>query len=173
MRFFLTGWIILTSSAVIAQDKNDNLFLFRGYIFSEDSVPVENAYLINYRTTKIVATESNGRFSVYVREDDSLMINHLSLQPLVIRPLKGTDSFPVFYVAHRIYEIKTVTSTSLEYYYFKQNVLKIRQNLNRAGLQHTKSPRGSDNNPYNPDKTSLGLTTTPGDIIQLFKKKKK
>mgnify|MGYP000997821240 CR=1 FL=1 len=173
MRLFLTGWIILFTSAVDAQNKSDSTFIFRGYIFSEDSVPVESAHLINYRNTKIVTTNSTGYFSVSVQKGDSLMINHLSMQPLVIHSNKKEAVSNIFYVTYRSYQIQTIFSNyNIEQYYFEQNIKRIRQSLQQSGLQHIKSPRGSDNNPYNPDKTSLGLTTTPGDIFKLFKKKK-
>ncbi|MGV8134339.1 MAG: hypothetical protein AB2L20_03920 [Mangrovibacterium sp.] len=59
MKLLLSGWIILIASAVAAQDKSDSTFIFSGYIFSEDSVPIENAYLINYRNTKIVTNRQH------------------------------------------------------------------------------------------------------------------
>ncbi|MGV8093448.1 MAG: hypothetical protein AB2L24_16430 [Mangrovibacterium sp.] len=161
-------------STVKAQDKNDSTFVFSGYIFSEDSVPVENAYLINYRNTKIVATDGTGRFSVSVQKDDSLMINHLSMQPLVIHPKSGKAASNIFYVKYRMYQIQTVSSKgNIENQNFEKNMQQIKTDLENLGLQHIKSPRGSVNNPYNPDKTSEGLTITPDDIFKLFRKKKK
>ncbi len=175
MRLFLSGWIILIASAVAAQDKSDSTFIFSGYIFSEDSVPIENAYLINYRNTKIVTTDSTGRFSVSVHQDDSLMINHLSVLPLVIHPKRGEADSNIFYAKHRRYQIKTVSSKAYntDQLNFEKNVQKIQMSLAGAGLKNIKSPRGSINNPYNPDKTSEGLTVTLEDLFKLFRKKRK
>lgn len=175
MRLFLTGWIILFASTVNAQDGNDSTFVFSGYIFSEDSVPVENAYLINYRNTKIVTTNHTGRFSVPVQKDDSLMINHLSVQPLVIHPKTGEAVSKIFYVKYRMYQIQTVSSKgyNIEYQNFEKNAQKINQGLGNMGLQHIKPPKGSINNPYNPDKTNEGLTVTLEDIFKLFREKGK
>lgn len=165
----------MIASAVTAQDRNDSTFLFSGYIFSEDSVPVENAYLINYRTTKITATDSTGRFAVFVQKNDSLMINHLTLQPRVIHPDKKEASLSVFYVPHRRYQITTVSSAAnrIDQRNFEKNVQLIRMSLANAGLKNIKSPRGSINNPYNPDKTSEGLTVTLEDLFKLFRKRKR
>ena len=175
MRLFLSGWIILIASSVTAQEKSDSTFIFSGYIFSEDSIPIENVYLINYRNTKIVTTDSAGRFSVFVHKDDSLMINHLSVLPLVIHPKKGEADSNIFYAKHRMYQIQTVSSKgyNMDQQNFEKNVQQIQMSLANAGLKHIKPPKGSINNPYNPDKTSEGLTVTLEDIFKLFRKKRK
>lgn len=175
MRLILSGCMILIVSAVEAQDKNESMFLFSGYILSEDSVPVENAYLINYRTTKITATDSTGRFSVFVQSNDSLMINHLTLQPQVIHPKRGEAGSNVFFTTYRRYQIQTVSSKGydMEQKNFEKNVQLIRMSLANAGIGNIRSPRGSVNNPYNPDKTSEGLTITMEDLFKLFRRKKK
>lgn len=174
MRIFLTCWIILLTSAVDAQNKNDSVFVFSGYIFSEDSVPVEDAYLINYRDTKIVATDVAGYFSVSVQGNDSLMINHLSMQPLIIHPKPGNAASNIYYLKHKRYQIKTVSSEgNIEHQNFEKNVQNMKTALENMGLQHIKSPRGSINNPYNPEKRSEGLTITLEDFFKLFRKKKK
>ena len=173
MRFFITGWLLFFSILAEAQNPVET-FLFSGYIFSEDSVPVENAHLINYRDTKIVTTDSTGRFSIFVQPDDSLMINHLSLQPMVIHANKGKTSSNLFFVGYRIYQLKTVASNNynIEYHYFEQNIKKLYEDLEREGLRNPLTiPRRSYENPYNPDKTSLGVTTTVGDVLRLFKQK--
>lgn len=175
MKLFLSGWIILIASAVAAQDKSDSTFIFSGYIFSEDSVPIENVYLINYRNTKIVTTDSTGRFAVSVQKNDSLMINHLSVLPRVIHPKRGEADSNIFYIKHRRYQIQTVSSKAYntDQQNFEKNVQQIQMSLAGAGLKNIKPPKGSINNPYNPDKTSEGLTVTLEDLFKLFRKKRK
>jgi hypothetical protein len=174
MRFFLSASMILLVSLAKAQDKDDSTFLFSGYIYSEDLVPVEHAYLINYRNTKIVTTDSKGRFSMSVQKSDSLMINHVSMEPLVIHPKPGNAASNIFYVKYRIYRIQTIFSQGdKEQKNLEENVQQLKTDLANLGLKHIKPPKGSINNPYNPDKTSEGLTVTLEDIFKLFRKKKK
>jgi hypothetical protein len=174
MRLFLTGWLFLLGLMVHAQSTNDSIFVFVGHIFSQDSVPVENAHLINYRNTKIVTTDSTGRFSMFAQRRDSLMINHLSLQPKVIHVKRGKAASNHFYVNYRIYQLPTIASSNYDrdYHHFEQNMKKLYADLERLGLRNPNYvPRRSTENPYNPDKTSLGLTTTLGDVLRLFKQK--
>ncbi|MGV8134338.1 MAG: hypothetical protein AB2L20_03915 [Mangrovibacterium sp.] len=92
------------------------------------------------------------------------MINHLSVLPLVIHPKRGEADSNIFYAKHRRYQIKTVSSKAYntDQLNFEKNVQKIQMSLAGAGLKNIKSPRGSINNPYNPDKTSEGLNSDLG-----------
>ena len=157
----------------IAQAQQDSILVFSGYIFSEDSVPVENAYLINYRDTKIVATDSTGYFKTFAQYGDSLMINHLSLQPKVIHAEKGRANSNKFYVNFRNYNIRTIAtrSYSLDYYHFEQNIKKLYRDLEKLGLRNASAVRRSSGNPYNPDKTNPGVGVNLSELIHLFKKK--
>ncbi len=76
MKHFLLFLFILLAISSIAQEKE--LFLLKGLILSHDSVPVENAYIINYRTYATFASRENGRFNVFVQPGDSMVISHLS-----------------------------------------------------------------------------------------------
>ena len=48
----------------LSQTVNNNTALYSGYVLDEDSVPIGNAYLISFRTTKIITTDSLGAFRV-------------------------------------------------------------------------------------------------------------
>jgi len=68
MRSFLTILFLFFVTTLIAQNPSDSVIVFSGYILSEDSVPMENAYLINYRDTKIVMTDSTGYFKIFAQK---------------------------------------------------------------------------------------------------------
>lgn len=174
MRFFLASYLSLISIFIYAQNTPEPILVFNGYIFSQDSIPVENAYLINYRDTKIVTTDSTGRFKIFVQAGDSLMINHISLSPMVIHAKKGKAKNNIFYVDFRDYTLRTVVTRSFDrdYYNFEKNIKKLYRDLEKLGLRNPNQVRRSSANPYNPDGFNPGVTLNLGEIIRLVKKKK-
>lgn len=176
MKLFLTSLLFIFTTAVLfGQSQTDSIIVFKGYIFTEDSIPIENVYLINYRDTKMVTTDSTGHFSIVVQPGDSLMINHLTLQPRVIHARKGKANSNKFYVQIRNYTFKPIATRtySLDYLYFKKNVKKIYRDLERLGYRNPNVglDRFSDGNPYDPDRASPGVGISLSDIIRLFKRK--
>jgi hypothetical protein len=79
-----------------AQQKSTNSFNYSGQILDADSVPVESAYLISYKTLMIYSTDAEGRFTIPVMEGDSFKIVHIAYQPYIIKPQKGLPENPVF-----------------------------------------------------------------------------
>jgi hypothetical protein len=61
----------------VAQEKD---FLLNGRILNPDSIPVENAYIINFRDQSVYLSRADGRFTLMVKDGDSLMVSHLSFQ---------------------------------------------------------------------------------------------
>lgn len=59
-------------------------FNFSGYVLNEDSLPVENAVLINYRTVRAFTTDQDGFFCLSALEGDSFKINHISYAHKVV-----------------------------------------------------------------------------------------
>lgn len=53
-------------------------FVLKGRILAPDSVPVENAYIINYRGLLVYPCRENGQFNVRAQPGDSLMVYHIS-----------------------------------------------------------------------------------------------
>ncbi|WP_423127355.1 hypothetical protein [Gaoshiqia sp. Z1-71] len=155
----------------LSQNQDEKLIIFEGYLFSEDSVPVENAYLINYRTLKIVATDSTGYFRTYLQEGDSLMINHLSLSPKIVHATAGKATENTFIVAYRNYMIKPVVTYSLEMKYFEKNMQLLYTQLANLGLRNTTVIK-SYGNPYNPDRINPGLQLNLSDLIRSSRKRK-
>jgi len=71
---FCLGFYLLTISGF----SQENEFLLKAKIIGQDSIPVENTYVINYRTQNAYLTRENGQFNIWVRQGDSLMISHIS-----------------------------------------------------------------------------------------------
>ncbi|WP_170111369.1 hypothetical protein [Mangrovibacterium marinum] len=164
---------IVTVRLFAQTDDKAKLVNFDGYLMLEDSIPVENAYLINYRSMKIVATDSTGYFKTLAQPGDSLMVNHLTLEPQIIHVPESPARKPIIPVNYRIYRIAPVVTNSYQYQMknFEKNMKKMYAELHELGFtSHVyKSTRL---NPYNPDEFNPGLTIRPGDLIRLFKRKK-
>ncbi len=139
MKFFLWLFPFLYCMTLFAQDTNKDIILFQGYILAEDSLPVENAYLINYRNLKINATDSTGYFSTFLQEGDSLMINHLSLKPKVIHANKNKATDNKIYIPIRMHMIKLVSVNELRFQremkYAQNNINNLYKELERRGLR--------------------------------------
>ncbi|RKD85172.1 hypothetical protein [Mangrovibacterium diazotrophicum] len=168
--------IILCFSAakVFAQvEDTPKLVAFDGYLLLEDSIPVENAFLINYRTMKIVATDSTGYFKTFAQPGDSLMINHLSLAPQIVHVGESPTKKQKIEVAYRTYMIRPVISNSYSYEMknFEHNMEKLYAELRSLGY-HPDRARSVRLNPYNPDEFNPGLTVSLSDLFGLFKRRR-
>lgn len=103
----LTCFLLLS---IIARPQTpENLIFFSGYVFNEDSLPVENAALINFITLKTFMTNSKGYFQIFLNESDSLLINHISYERTIIKPNNHPSASNKFYLKASMNEIKTVT----------------------------------------------------------------
>lgn len=164
---------MLLALPVFALAQSPELFAFEGYLFSEDSVPVENAYLINYRTLKIVATDSTGYFKTFVQQGDSLMINHLTLSPKVVHAHAGKAKNNVICVPFRTYLIKPVVAMdyTIQMKHFEKNMKLLYQQLAKLGY-HAPARSNTYGNPYNPDAVNPGVSLNISELIRLIKKKK-
>jgi len=57
---------------------------------SLDSLPVEGAYIINFRSHLAYSSRENGQFNIWAKPGDSLMISHISF----LRKIVYADSIP-------------------------------------------------------------------------------
>jgi hypothetical protein len=164
--FFVFG------SKCIAQS-NDSTFIFSGYVLDTDSLPVENAYLINYRTVRGFATNKNGRFTVRAQMGDSIKINHLSYTQQVIHANQLPDSCNVFILIFRPYTIEPVAikyrNIEMENFQRNMNLIYVQMRLSPKNPRYN---RGTDINPYAPDANSPGFGIDLGELIHLFQKKR-
>ncbi len=182
MKFFIFFMMPFSLSLpLFAQNKEGGTILFRGYIYSEDSVPMADAYLINYHDLKIIVTDSTGYFSTYLRAGDSLMINHLSLAPKVVyaNSLKAAEN--KIYVPFRTQMISLVFINEVKYKmemkYAEKNINNLYEELERKGLRTPAKVNTSD--PMVPFRMMPGVGGMGGvslnvlDIVRLIKETRK
>ena len=164
----------ITSLQLFAQEElKKKTVVFEGYLMLEDTIPVENAYLINYRTLKVVATDSTGFFRTYAEEDDSLMINHLTIAPKVVHANNQPKSENTIRVEFRHYMIEPVISNSYQFQManFEKNIKLMYAQLQKLGY-HSNISKSIRINPYDPDELDPGLTVRLNDLFRFLKKKR-
>ena len=171
MKYLLLPFLFISLiSAAQNQQPKENVIL-QGYVFTEDSVPVENAFLINYRTSRIITTDHKGYFKSFVAQGDSLMINHVSLAPKVLYVISSNPGLEKVYVPYRTYILKAISTGNYEKE--RQNVeesmKEVKKEINQQILIK-QTQRTSNVNPYDNDEKNPGITIP---IIHLSKPDKK
>lgn len=166
MKYILLSGIIFLSLHGNAQQGK---FIYEGYLFSEDSIPIENAHLISYRTTKIITTDQHGHFRTWVEDGDSLMINHISLAPMIVH-VKRSKHPDLIYVPNRTYRIQSVSNIEFKrkQEYALRNMQLINDKLSMIQIRDT-VPKTVNVNPYDDEKISQGINLK--GFLQLFKKR--
>lgn len=165
MRILLSLALLFGFASVFGQDPETKSIVLEGYIFSEDSVPVENAHLINYRTSKIVTTNKDGYFRVGIHTGDSLMVNHLSLTPKVLYTDKSRKNEKIsVYIPYRTYIIKAISSGNYEKETknMEESMKQVRKDKDNQIV--VKPYHRTMENPYDNDKQNPGITIP---ILQL------
>lgn len=153
-------------------EKNDGRdALIEGYILDCDSIPIESAYLISYKTLRAYATDENGYFSIKVFPDDSLKVHHLAFKPIILKPDESQKSQDyILEFSENEIEAVNVKYRDLELEYFEKNMKIIHKQLAKLGNYNYANARPS--NPYNPHDQ---FTNTSGinisELIRLFKKR--
>lgn len=145
--------------SVSAQTGTAKTFTYDGYILSQDSLPLEGAFLINYRNSKIVASDHSGYFKMVVEEGDSLMINHVSMSPVVVKVVPTYIQKARIYVSYRTYTINPITTydEKKQLDNLNQSVEQLNKNLKEQILVDPTKRTGNDNT-YNENVTNPGAT---------------
>jgi len=167
---FILQLIFLSCIVYAQQPQKGKNILYQGYIFSDDSIPVENAFIINYRTSKIITTNESGYFKTLLHKGDSLMINHVSLAPRVLYFNSNVSETVKVYVPYRTYLLKVINKG--EYEKQKKNVDKNTKTVKKDIKKqiYIKNIHRSGNvNPYNNNVNNPGIIVP---ILQLDKVKK-
>ena len=172
MKCFLFLIIIFVAQLSRAQKPQENTIVFEGFIFSEDSVPIENAHLINYRTTKIITTDIRGYFKTVLYEGDSLMINHISLAPKVVHANSKKSNENIILASYRTYLLSPISNNDFkrEQKFSEQNMKQINKQLGNKTFRDT-IPKTMNVNPYNDAKISQGIDFR--GLLKLVRKLKK
>jgi hypothetical protein len=75
MKLLLTIILIFVSLTVFSQEKS---FLIKGKIVTQDSKPIPDVHVINYRNLQKVVSNSTGSFNILAQAGDSLMVSHIA-----------------------------------------------------------------------------------------------
>ena len=84
----------------------------QGTVYSPDSIPVENAYLLSYKTLRAYATDKSGYFDILIQADDSLKLNHLSYKQVNISVADYTGPLTIYME----YEENSIGEVSVKLY---------------------------------------------------------
>jgi hypothetical protein len=161
MRVILFVIFLLTVILALSQTSG-NMICFTGYLYSKDSLPVEDAELINYTTHKIFLTRSDGFFQIFLDERDSLLINHISFERMIIKPNNHPSVSNKYYLTLSTVEIKTVTINYREQINFENNIKNIKTEMRKSTPAYTTN---NDRNSYAPSRNDnvAGI-----DVIKLY-----
>jgi len=149
-------------------------YYFSGYLLDQDSVPVENAVLINYRTVRAFTTDSKGYFNLRVLEGDSFKINHIVFKQEVIHSNPFPASQNQFFLQIELNEIEPVEVKykTMEQEYLNRN-MEVMMKQFRKDLPNPPSPKERTYNTYYHGKREQFFHADLFEIIRWIKKKKK
>ena len=158
----------------ISQEHSDSTFIFSGYIFDVDSVPIEGAYLINCRTLKAVSTDNNGYFRMRVTNRDSLVINHISYMRRFVFGNSGIARENKYYLDFSPYELSPVIVKNYEVDLanFEKNMKFIYKQIGMTEkpVDYKIGSYPLTANPYAPGASAPGFGF---NLLDLFSRKKK
>lgn len=178
MRLLLVAAILFIDSGLFAQNKIDSTFRFSGFIFDQDSVPVEGAYVINYRTMLGMATNRDGHFALTCEPGDSLMVSHISYERKIIK-IKSYNiiaSPQVYYVHFAAHEMSPliIQQNPNNMKYFAKNIDLMNKQIKK--MIHSLGPQGgapSVNMSTNPALGGgVGVSFSLAEVATIFHKKK-
>ena len=159
-----------------AQEAKDSTTLLSGIVLDEDSLPVENAYLIRFSTTSYVTTGNTGKFTISLQRSDSLMVYHLSYKRLVLRVEDFKNRKDTIILKKEIHIIPEVTIND-----HQRDLINLQKNMEgiRVTLKQPYNPQKlkregsvSVSNPYSPQANDIDLAINLIEILKKLKKKK-
>ncbi len=158
----------------ISQEISDSTFVFSGYIFDSDSIPVEGAYLLNCRTLMAVSSNNEGYFRTLVQAGDSLVINHISYKRMFVHANQTEAAGNTFYLDIRPYELSPVLVKDYTYDLanFRKNMDFIYKQLGleKKPVDYKTGSYPLTANPYAPGAKAPGFGF---NLLDLFSQKKR
>lgn len=158
----------------ISQEHPDSTFMFSGYIFDVDSIPIEGAYLINCRTLKAVSTDNYGYFRMRVTNGDSLVINHISYMRKFVFGNSEIANKNKYYLDFRPYELSPVIvrNYEMDLANFEKNMKFIYKEIGMMDkpVDYKTGSSPLTANPYAPGASAPGFGF---NLLDLFPRKKK
>lgn len=164
--------IIVVLLFTVVKVQSQELY-FSGYLLDQDSVPVENAVLINYRTVRAYTTDSKGYFNLRVQDGDSFKINHIVFKQEVIHSNPFPASQNQFFLQIEINEIEQVEAKykANEQEYLNRN-MEVMLKQFRQDLPNPPSPKERTYNTYYHGKREQFFHADLFEIIRSVKKEK-
>lgn len=172
MKLLFLLLIIATHLAVYSQDFN-SILRVQGYIFSPDSLPVENAYLISYQTLRAYTTDENGKFDLLLFSNDSIRINHLAYKPVVVQANEYSEPIKIYmeYQENNIDEVSVRLKNS-DQINMESNMAIILNEVQNT--YYYTCPKGNVTNSYAPvsiQRSEVGINIF--ELLKWIKYKKK
>jgi len=158
--------LLFLSAASFGQISSEKTFVFDGYVMTPDSMPLDGAYIINYRNSKIVATDHSGYFKMVVEKGDSVMINHLSMAPKVVKVRQTYIDKVRIIVDFRTYMVNPITTYDEEKKRsnLEKNMQQLNQDMKEQIIVDPTKRTGNDNTyneaTYNPGATIMRVAPT-------------
>jgi len=170
VRNILIVCFLLVAEIVLSQP-SDSLLLFSGYVLDQDSFPIENAMLVNYRTLKPKLTNEKGYFKIWVMKGDSLLINHISYERRIVNANNLGSDRNKFYIPFSPYEIKAVNikyrDIEMENFHKNMKHIYVQMKMNTP-TYHT----GTEYNSYAPQRKDQVAGINIIELINLIKTNK-
>lgn len=167
-------FILFAVNSAFSQEVKDSTFVFSGFVFDLDSIPIEGVYLMNCRTLKAVSSDSLGRFRTRVAIGDSLVIHHISYTRMFVHPNAKPAHENEFLLSFRPYELSSVriNDYKISDANFKKNMGIMMMHIRGLDKPVDYKLGGSPQtvNPYAPGATAPGFGI---NLLDLFRKKKK
>ncbi len=173
--FFLIAFA-LPFCSFAQESKDSTVTLLSGIVLDEDSLPVENAYLIRFSTTSYVTTDNMGEFNINLQRDDSIMVYHVSYKRLILKKedfSSGKDTIILEKETHMIPEI-TINDHKRDLINLQKNMEGIRTTIKQPYNPQQLKREGSVSvqNPYSPQGNDIDFAINLIEIMKKLKKKK-
>ncbi|MDA3928396.1 MAG: hypothetical protein PF541_05515 [Prolixibacteraceae bacterium] len=171
MNRLLISFILLIVANNLFAEEKDSIIIFSGFVFDSDSIPVENAYLISYKTLRAFATDEKGHFDITVDLDDSLKVHHVAYQAQVIKPTEFNPNGTI-YLEFEFNEIGGIDVSDYKIHEenFRTNINQMQKQVLQLTKQNYKNSKVQ--NPYSNNQYTNASGASLSDIIGLFRKKK-
>jgi hypothetical protein len=149
----------------------DSLIIFSGYILDDDSIPIENALLVNFRTVHGFYTNKKGYFKTWIQKGDSLMINHLSYERRIIKTNKKPSKSNCYFLKFSPYEMKTIEVNNRNF-----EMENFHRNMELIFIQMRKTipiyQNNSDQNAYAPPQKTQFASFNFSELFRYLKTEK-
>jgi hypothetical protein len=146
----------------------DSLVVFSGYILDADSIPIQNALLVNYRTVRGYSTNEKGFFKIWVIKGDSLMINHLSYERRIIKANNEPSKSNCYYLKFAPYQMKTIAVNyrNIEMENFHRNMKLINEQMRKNIPSYRNN---TEQNAYGPPPKAQFYGVNFSELFRYFK----